>query len=136
MKAVYWDASAVVSILVRDRFTGQAQRALRRKDVHLLSSLAMAEVDAVIARMAREKHITARQAGSAADTIREGVWQLVWSHPASADLARLSREHPLRGADLWHLANALGLRDELSDVVMLSFDERLASAARAEGLGV
>jgi predicted nucleic acid-binding protein len=136
MRAVYWDASAIVSAAVRDTFTYRAREALRGKDVHLISTLALAEVDAVISRLARMGLVTHRQVDRVARYTRGGTWRILWSHPSPADLLRLSAAHPLRGADLWHLANALGLTGDLPDLCLLTFDERLATAARAEGLGI
>ena len=136
MRAVYWDATAVVSTAVKDEFTDRARDALHHKDVHLISTLALAEVDAVISRMARTGLVTPRHVDRIARYTRGGTWRMLWSHPSPADLLRLSAAHPLRGADLWHLANALGLTGDLPDLGLLTFDERLATASRAEGLGI
>ncbi|MGH2424940.1 MAG: hypothetical protein ACRDF1_01465 [bacterium] len=39
----------------------------------------------------------------------------------------------LRGADLWHLCTAKSLQSELPELRILTFDARLATAARGEG---
>lgn len=52
---VYWDSSAVLSALFRDRHSADASRRARGSEVHFLSTLAWAEVHAVITRMERER---------------------------------------------------------------------------------
>ncbi|MGC8486111.1 MAG: hypothetical protein ACP5O6_10865, partial [Candidatus Baltobacteraceae bacterium] len=44
--------------------------------------------------------------------------------------------YPLRGADLWHLALAVDLAEELPELRLLTFDSVLDAAARAEGLAL
>jgi hypothetical protein len=46
----------------------------------------------------------------------------------------LATKWPLRGADLWHLAAAKSLQTELPELAFLSFDLKLAAAAKGEGL--
>ncbi len=53
--AVYWDSSAILSALFRDRHSDEASKCARSLGVHLLSTLAWAEVHAVIARIERER---------------------------------------------------------------------------------
>lgn len=134
-RVVYWDASAVLSAIVKDRFTGEALREIRNgSTIHLASSLALAEAHAVIARMVREG-IIGRDAGRRArQAMADGPWRMTWCHPDTGLLARLASRHPLRGADLWHLATALRLAGWLPGLVLLAFDDRLRSAALAEGL--
>jgi hypothetical protein len=46
---IYWDTSAIVSALFRDRHSDTASAAARAPGTHLMSSLGWAEVHAVIA---------------------------------------------------------------------------------------
>jgi prevent-host-death family protein len=46
----------------------------------------------------------------------------------------LAVRHSLRGADLWHLAQAHTLLGDLPGLRMLTFDRRLRSATESEGL--
>jgi hypothetical protein len=46
----------------------------------------------------------------------------------------LSSRYPLRGADLWHLAAAKSLQEELPELRLLTFDQRLMEAAQGEGI--
>ncbi len=49
-------------------------------------------------------------------------------------LGHRARRHPLRGADLWHLALTVDLGQSLPGLHLLTFDSVLGAAARAEGL--
>jgi predicted nucleic acid-binding protein len=55
----------------------------------------------------------------------------------TAEITTIAKDHPgqyLRGMDAFHLATALYLRDNVSALV--TYDERLAKYATAEGLAV
>jgi len=52
---VYWDASAILSALFKDSRSEEAIEWSRKKGVHLISTLAYAEVCAVITRLERER---------------------------------------------------------------------------------
>lgn len=45
-----------------------------------------------------------------------------------------SRKWSLRGADLWHLATAKSLQNELPELVLLTFDSSLERSAEGEGM--
>ncbi len=132
--AVYWDASAVLSALFQDRFSAEAIEWSRRPGVHLLSSLAWAEVHAVIARVERERALADILVATARETVDSGPWRLLHITPAWESVKILAAKWPLRGADLWHLSAAKTLQDELPELVILTFDSRLKGAALGEGL--
>jgi predicted nucleic acid-binding protein len=131
---VYWDSSAVLSVLFRDRHTEDAVAWARRPGVHLLSSVAWAEVHAVIARIARERALAEALLGVARNELTTGPWRRTSIVPEWGLVQALSSGRPLRGADLWHLAAAKTLRAELPELTLLTYDDRLAAAAREEGL--
>lgn len=133
--ALYWDASALLSALVRDRFSRTAiSAAADRATAHLISSLAVAEVHAVLARLARSGALPGPAVRNVAAALSAGPWRLVRCHPDIGDLETLAVRHPLRGADLWHLAAAADLAVSLPGLRLLTFDARLREAAVAEGL--
>ena len=135
MTAVYWDSSAVLSAIVRDEFTGEARARIGSAgSFHLLSSLALAEVESVLARMTRDGSLDRGKARRARAMLDGGPWRLTLSHPSPGDLKRLAAGHHLKGADLWHLANAMKLSSDLGDLVLLTFDDRLKASAAAEGM--
>jgi predicted nucleic acid-binding protein len=130
---VYWDTSAIVSALFADRHSDTAWAAARAPGTHLVSSLAWAEVHAVIARIEREQALSPVLIAAAREAIERGRWVSVSVDPSRLLMATLARAWPLRGADLWHLAAAKVLQADLPELRLLSFDARLVEAARGEG---
>jgi predicted nucleic acid-binding protein len=131
---VYWDTSAVLSSLFVDDHSPQAQYWANLNGFHFLSTLTYAETCAVIARMERERRVAEILAEAAMEAFHEGPWRRVNAQPAWNHMAALSKKWALRGADLWHLALAKGLRDHTPELILLTFDERLQVAAQGEGL--
>jgi len=133
---VYWDASAVVAALSRDRHHAEASRWYDLAGVHLLSSLAFAEAMAALARLERNDVLASVLAETARATLsREGPWRHTHSSPDWSKVTELATRWPLRGTDLWHLATAATLHDDLPTLQLLTFDSRMAEAADAIGLG-
>ncbi|HOV42652.1 MAG TPA: type II toxin-antitoxin system VapC family toxin [Syntrophothermus lipocalidus] len=131
---LYWDSSAVLSALVKDRHSDQAWESARKKAYHLISSLVVAEVHAVLNRMNREGYLADILVKAALEAFSQGPWRLVRLDPLPSDIASLARKWPLRGADLWHLALAVRLKQDLPELRLLTFDRRLNAAAWGEGL--
>jgi predicted nucleic acid-binding protein len=132
---LYWDTSAVVSAIFRDRHSNEATAAAHAPGAHLISSLGWAESQAVIARIERERALAAVLVAAAREALESGPWVRINVDPDWQHIATLARSWTLRGADLWHLAAAKELQVELPELRLFSFDERLAVAARGEGLG-
>jgi uncharacterized protein len=132
--AVYWDSSAVLSALFQDGHSEEASRSARGSAVHFLSTLAWAEVHAVIARIERERALAKVLVAAAREALEEGPWRRLNAAPDWKVVRDLSSKWPLRGADLWHLAVAKGLQTEIPELTIMSFDARLAAAAKGEGL--
>jgi predicted nucleic acid-binding protein len=132
-RVVYWDASAIVSALFQDRYSDEASAAARAPGTHLVSSLGWAEVHAVIARIEREHAPSPVLIAAARESIERGPWVSVSIDPDRLQMSALAQAWPLRGADLWHLAAAKALQADLPELRLLSFDTRLAEAARGEG---
>ncbi|HYM91675.1 MAG TPA: type II toxin-antitoxin system VapC family toxin [bacterium] len=132
--AVYWDSSAVLSALFRDRHSDEASKRARESGVHLLSTLAWAEVYAVVSRIERERALAKVLVAAARESLEAGPWRRLNAVPDWKLVRDLSSKWPLRGADLWHLAVAKSLQAELPELAFLSFDVRLTAAAKAEGL--
>jgi predicted nucleic acid-binding protein len=97
---VYWDASAVISALLRDQNSDAASAAARTRGTHLISSLAWAETHAVIARIARERALAGVLVAAAHEALETGPWVRVNVAPDWQQIASLARSWPLRGADL------------------------------------
>ncbi len=134
LKVIYWDASAILSVLFKDSHSNTAVKWIAKEAVHFLTTLAYAEVCAVISRMQRENVLSDILIKAGFEALDQGPWRRITINP-KWDIARsLSKKWPLRGADLWHLAAAKSLQSEFPELVMLTFDLRLENAAKGEDL--
>ncbi len=131
---LYWDASAILSALLKDDHSREAHRWAIRWGYHFLSTLAYAEVSAVLRRIAREKLLAEVLVKAAEESLETGPWRSWQGVPRQNDLRQLSARYSLRGADLWHLAAAKILQEDLPELKLLTFDRRLMVAAQGEGL--
>lgn len=131
---VYWDASAILSVLCKDGHSNEAMKWASCEGVHLMSSLAYAEVCAVISRMIKEKIIPGNLRKTILDVLTQGPWRRIMINPEWEITKALSSRWYLRGADLWHLAASKSLFKDLPELVMLTFDKQLGKAAQGEDL--
>jgi predicted nucleic acid-binding protein len=131
---LYWDASAILSTLLADDHSDDAIAHARRDGVHLLSSLAYTEVQAVLARIERERRLETMLVDAARAALAGGPWRAVTIEPPWAMAAAFGKKWPLRGADLWHLCAAKALATSLPELRLVSYDARLLSAAAGEAL--
>lgn len=132
--AFYWDASALLSVLAEDAHTRTAREISKRPGLHLISSLAHAETSAVLHRLVRQDLLNPREAGRLLDGLEHGPWRHSPLSPARKVLRSLNGLHPLRGADLWHLALLLTLARDHHPFALVSYDRHLVDAAAAEGI--
>ncbi len=58
LRVYYWDASAILSALVKDTHSEAAKQVVDEPAYHFISSLAYSEVCAVISRLQREKMLS------------------------------------------------------------------------------
>jgi uncharacterized protein len=136
----YWDTSALVALIVDE---------VSRRDVHewyaadpVIATWWLTQVECVsaVSRLERDGVLI----GSELERVLErldllaAAAQEVEPTPAVRRTAmRLLRVHPLRAADALQLAAATALaEDHPRSVEFITFDERLASAARREGFMV
>ena len=98
---VYWDTSAVLSVLFTDTHSETAQEWQRSSGLHLISSLTHAETCAVIGRLTREGIVSVPQADQTLAVLERGIWRRINALPDWGVVRDLARETPLRGADLW-----------------------------------
>jgi len=134
VEVIYWDSSAVLSALFTDSNSRAAQKWSGVKGVHFVSTLTFAEVSAVIHRMQRERLISETLYQTAFEVLDNGPWRRISTWPEWEIIRSLSTKHPLRGADLWHLATAKSMHTEFPELYLLSFDKRLIKAAQSESL--
>ena len=133
---IYWDTSAIISVLFKDTHSQEAWSCSRQEGIHLLSSLAIAETYAVINRIDRERILPEILINAALEAFEQGPWHSINMNPDNKQIKILGRKWPLRGADLWHLAMTCTLRESLPEIRILTFDQRLLIAARGEELHI
>lgn len=133
---IYWDASAILSVLFRDAHTRKALAVVRRRSLQLVSTLAYAEVIAVVRRLENSRDLTTADATAARDALRGGPWRALLLQPDRKLVDEVARAASLRGADLWHLATASTLAREVPELRVITFDDRLHAAAVSAGIAL
>lgn len=125
-EAVYLDSSGLVKLVVREAESPHLEQFLRDWPRRVASALARVEV-------ARAARVHGPHAVSRARQLLTGLY-LVQMDDALLDEAAELDPSTLRSLDAIHLAAARSLRDDLGPLV--TYDARLATAARALGLVV
>ncbi len=126
----YWDASAAIPVLFPEDNSDAARRHASSGGLHLFSSLAWAEIHAVIAR----SQLQGKLVDAAREALTSGPWRWINVVPDRKLIRALAARWQLRGADLWHLAAAKTLKADRPELTLLTFDRQLALAAKGEGL--
>ncbi|ACZ32031.1 hypothetical protein Xcel_3025 [Xylanimonas cellulosilytica DSM 15894] len=137
MAVVYFDASALVKLVVAESGSELASALYNRADVAVTSRIADVEVRAALAAGVRAGLLDA-----AAHATAVTAWERLWptlavvevgdqvSHTAAALLA--AGTVPLRADDAVHVASALTVAHP--ETVVAAWDDQVASAARAQSL--
>lgn len=137
MALVYFDASALVKLVVEEDGSDLAARLWDGCDAALSSRLGFVEVHAALAASHRNGHLARPQLEAALDGF-DRFWAAIRAVELDAAVQRRAGElalaHGLRGADAIHLATALAIGDP--ELVVAAWDRRLAIAAREAGLWV
>jgi uncharacterized protein len=134
---VYFDASALVKLVVEEEGSALAAALWDGCDAALSSRLAYVEVRAALAAARRSGSLDARGLEDA-----EGSWAGYWEAVRPVELTEavqrragnLAFTHSLRGADALHLASALAVG--AAELVVAVWDRRLHAGALAAGLAV
>jgi len=132
----YFDASALVKLLVDEPGSDMAARVWDESDAVATSRISYPEVAAALGAAQRAGRLTAGGARRA-----RADWDDYWSAcrvvevtaDVAAQAAALTNDHVLGGADAIHLASAHVFG---STAVLVAWDRRLHTAARAAGLFV
>jgi predicted nucleic acid-binding protein len=137
---VYLDTSALVKLYVDELNSDAVRQYVEQAELIATCPLTYVEARATIARKVREGEFT-RRVQERLVTALDGDWEQYLIVDVSAALCRfagdLAETHPLRGGDAIQLASALTTDSEAQgEVLFLCFDERLRTAAEAEGLFV
>lgn len=135
----FWDTSGIVPLLVDEEWTA-AVRALVAEDPAMVAWWGTpAECASALARLRREEILSAREEERSLAllrALRESWTEVLPSDAVREGAMRLLRVHPLRAADALQLAAAQAWAGPGSGPELVTFDERLALAARLEGLRI
>ncbi len=134
---IFWDATAIVPLLVAEPATAHARELLAKDHELVVWWGASTECSSAIMRSRRSGKLTDADARTAREALAvlEGAWYEIQPSGAVRDqAARLLRIHTLRAADALQLAAALAWAGSPPAGAMVTFDERLREAADSEGM--
>lgn len=136
----FWDASAIVPLLIEEPGTRLTRGWLRDDPGIVTWALTRLEVASAVERRFRERRLSAerrRAVLAALDSAAERWDEVNDVLPVRSRALALLARHPLRAADAAQLGAALLLADPTpAAMTMVCLDRGLAEAARREGLVV
>jgi len=124
LKAAYVDSSVLVAISLGETDHEDLTSRLEKFDQLFSSNLLEAELRSALKREASE--------GIDVGPLT-WIWWVYPSRPLTPEFKSVLKEGYLRGADLWHLACALHLREELEEISFLSLDDKQVAVAGSLG---
>lgn len=136
----YWDASAIVPLVIAEP-ASEATRGWLREDPELVTwAWTRVELASAVERRARQELLSREERRACLDRFDELArsWdEVVDLHAVRARALSLLARHPLRAADAAQLGAALLVaEDDPSSVTFVCLDQDLALAADREGLRV
>jgi predicted nucleic acid-binding protein len=136
----FWDASAIVPLLVSEPSSQLLLELLEQDPVMIAWWFSPVECVSAIARREREGALSSTGATSAIDRLRSlaAAWHEVLPvDPVRSTAQRLLRVHRLCSADSMQLAAAIVVSEhETATLEFVSLDERLNDAASREGFRI
>jgi uncharacterized protein len=133
----FWDASAIVPLLVAETTTQSLQALAKRDSDMLVWWGSQVECVSALARLERGASLDRKGSVLALDRLKQladGWHEIEPSEIIRENALRFLRVHPLRTADALQLAAAfLAAERRPSSLELVTLDERLAEAARKEG---
>jgi len=133
----FWDASAIVPLLVAEPTTATLQTLARKDQAMLVWWATEVECASAMARLERDGSLDEPAGRAAFDRLKQlaGGWHEVDPSDAVREAAvRFLRVHPLRAPDALQLAAAfIAAERRPSSLEIVTLDDRLAGAARKEG---
>ena len=136
----FWDASAIVPLVVADPKTKTVQGLAAQDATMLVWWATEVECASAIARLERDRALDESAVTQAFDRLKQlaAGWHEVDPSDAIREAAvRFLRVHPLRAADALQLAAAfIAAERRPPSLELVTLDERLAIAARKEGFVV
>lgn len=136
----FWDASAIVPLLMAESTTRPLQRLAAADPAILVWWGTEVESASAIARLERDGALDEAAASRAFERLKHlaAGWHEVDPSDAVREAAvRFLRVHPLRAADALQLAAAFVAAERRpGSLELITLDDRLASAARKEGFAL
>ena len=135
----FWDTSALVPLLMDQESTPEVRELLSEDPEMAAWWGTPIECASAIARLRREERLTVDQEQDLLELVRilrESWLEVLPSEEVLALTFRLLRVHSLRAADAMQLAAATVWRGSTPRAELVTYDERLALAARLEGFRV
>ena len=136
----FWDASAIVPLLVTERSTRRVQALAAKDPAMLVWWGSQVECASAVTRLERDGALGGRAVTLAFERLGKlaAGWHEVDPSDAVREAAvRFLRVHPLRAADSLQLAAAFVAAERRPTTLeMMTLDDRLAAAARKEGFVV
>ncbi len=136
----FWDASALVPLLIVEPTTRRLQTLAARDPEMLVWWGSEVECVSALARMERAAALDPRAANLAydrLDQLADGWYEIEASEIVRETAIRFLRVHVLRAADALQLAAAfVAAENRPASLQLVTLDDRLADAARKEGFAV
>ena len=136
----FWDASAIVPLLVDETSSRRLQSLAAEDTVMLVWWGSEVECVSALARREREGALDPKAITVALDRLRQiaTAWHEIDPNDVIRGAAvRFLRVHPLRAADALQLAAAFVAAERRpASLDLVTLDDRLADAARKEGFAV
>lgn len=133
----FWDASAIVPLLIVEPTTETMQAIAAQDPAMLVWWATEVECASALARLERDGALEAPAVTAAFDRLKQlaGGWHEIDPSDAVREAAvRFLRVHPLRIADALQLAAAFVAAERRpSSLEVITLDDRLAAAASKEG---
>lgn len=123
MKIGYVDTSCLVALALAEPAAAKVQRRLSAFDELHASNLVEAELHSVLLR----------ERSPATPALLRSITWVTPDRPLHAEIELVLTAGYVRGADCWHLANALYIAEDPAEMVFLTLDTRQGSVARKLG---
>jgi uncharacterized protein len=137
---IFWDASAIVPLLVAEPTTEGLQALARRDSEMLVWWGSEVECASALGRLERAEALDGKGASLAFERLKQLAqgWHEIEPSEFLREVAiRFLRIHPLRAADALQLAAAfMAAERRPPSLDLVTLDERLADAARREGFAL
>ncbi len=137
---IFWDASAIVPLLVAESTTPRLQALASRDPDMLVWWGSEVECMSALARLERSAALDAKGMALASDRLKQlarGWHEIEPSEIVRESAVRFLRVHPLRAADALQLAAAFTASEHRpASLQLVTLDERLGEAAAKEGFAL